>query len=288
MLAHLFCASLFLYQFGQNLKSYFHPTLTNTEVKEVPLKDMDFPLDFKVSFEPSRFNETVLKSFGYESMYWYLNGKSNHTLPALGWGGYDNKSVQVKNASEVLHAAKKDWTMSQVLRKLNIFPLPGYNMNINATLERLNWVDNCYQLNIGLTDKDYLRKMKSLLMFFNESMLNDNNAAVELKLQGRNLAANRVIQDHLFFHTGDVIKMEQDKTPNLRVKIKKRVHIEGEPGSTCRNYPNSDFGSYRECDHQFMKTTVEKIAPGLMPPWMTDDLNKVTSHPVTVLLNDES
>ena len=260
--------------------------LTNTEVKEVPLKDMDFPLDFKVCFEPSRFNETLLKSFGYESMTWYIRGANNHTLPALGWGGYDNQSVQVKNASEVLHTAKKDWTTSHVLNKLHIYPLPGNDQNINATLQKINWIDNCYLLNRCMTEKDVLRTMKSLLIFFDESMLKDDNVTIELKLQGQNLAASRAIQDHLFFHTGDDMTMKPGKIPNFRVKIKKRVHIEGEPGNTCRNYPNSDFGSYRECDHKFMKTKVENIVPGLMPLWMTEDLSKVTSHPVVASLND--
>ena len=125
-------------------------------------------------------------------------------------------------------------------------------------------------------------------MYFNESILNENNVTVELKLQGQNLAASRAIQDHLFFHTGDEIIMKPGKIPNFRVKIKKRVQIEGEPGNTCRNYPNSDFESYRKCDQQFTKTTVDKIAPGLMPLWMTEDLSQVTSHPVAALLNDES
>ena len=84
------------------------------------------------------------------------------------------------------------------------------------------------------------------------------------------------------------MKMRQGKMRNFRVKIKQRVHIEDEKGNTCRNYPNSDFESYRECDQQFMMTTVEKTAPGLMPLWMTEDLSKVTSHPVVASLNDES
>ena len=287
LLIYLFCGCLFLSQFRQNLLSYLYPTLTNTDVKEVPLEDMDFPLDFKVCFEPARFNKTALKSFGYEDMYSYIRGNNNHTLPdAVGWGGYDNRSVQVKNASEVLHAVKKDWTKSQIMSRLNIFPHPGYDTNIDITLLRINWLANCYLLNIGMVEKDHLKRMKSLVMYFNESILNDNNVTVELKLQGRNLAASRAIQDHHFFHTGDDMIMKQDKIPNFRVKIKKRVHIESEPGNTCRNYPNSDFESYRECDQQFMKTRVEEIAPGLVPLWMTEDLSKVTSHPVAALLNE--
>ena len=104
------------------------------------MEDMDFPLDFKVCFEPARFNKTALKSFGYEDMYSYIRGNNNHTLPdAIGWGGYDNQSVQVKNVTDVLHAVKTDWTKSLVLSKLNIFPHPGYNMNINVSFSSVNF-----------------------------------------------------------------------------------------------------------------------------------------------------
>ena len=64
------------------------------------------------------------------------------------------------------------------------------------------------------------------------------------------------------------------------MKIKKRVFIEGEPGTTCRNYPNSDFESYRECDDHYMRKKVNNATPGLVPLWMTGDLSKVTTKPV--------
>ena len=37
-----------------------------------------------------------------------------------------------------------------------------------------------------------------------------------------------------------------------------------------------------------MKTRVEKVAPGLMPVWMTEDLSKVTVKPVVVQKNRTS
>ena len=109
-LAYLFCTCWFVYQLVQILPNYIAPTLTNTEVKEVPLSSMDFPLDIKICFQPARFNETVLKSFGYEGMYYYSIGWSNRngSHAFTGWGG--NQSSRVKDAGEILHAARYDWT----------------------------------------------------------------------------------------------------------------------------------------------------------------------------------
>ena len=64
------------------------------------------------------------------------------------------------------------------------------------------------------------------------------------------------------------------------------MFIEGEHGTTCRNYPNSDFQSYRECDDKYMRTKVDEVAPGLMPVWMTEDLSKTTTNPVVMTLKD--
>ena len=195
---------------------------------------MDFPLDFKICFQPWTFNETALKSFGYKDIYLYVNGaiQMNDSHVLIGWGG--NQSIRAQNASEVLRAAKTDWTTSQVLEEFQIWPEPGSQ---NVTLQRINWISDCYMLNIFNTKNGYRGGMKSVVMSFDESKLNKHNVSIELKLQGHNLAANRNIQNDVFYHTGDLMKL--DKMTEYRVKIKKRVFFEGEPGNTCRNYPNT-------------------------------------------------
>ena len=277
----LFCSCLFLIQLFRILPNYLDPTLTNTVVKNVPLKSMDFPLDFKVCFQPAGFNETALRSYGYEDSVAYIDGIRNYfdSAALIGWGGHGhgNQPGGVKNASEVLHAAKKDWTMSQIF---NFFQVGPHLENQSALLQRINWISDCYLLNLDIIKEDHLRGMGWLWMMFNDTLLEEHNVTIELKLQGQNIAVHRVIQDHLFYHTGDPIKL--DKFSSYRVKIKKMVVIEGEPGNTCRNYPNSDFESYRDCDDNYMKTTLQNAAPGLnlTPVWMTDDLSKVTTTAV--------
>ena len=80
--------------------------------------------------------------------------------------------------------------------------------------------------------------------------------------------------------------MKLNQFAMFRVKIQKKVFIEGEPGTTCRNYPNPEFESYKECDDKYMRRKVDMVAPGLnlTPVWMTRDLSKVTTKPVVVSL----
>ena len=72
-LAYLLCTSMFLVQLISLLPSYFSPTRTHTEVKEVPLKEMDFPFDIHICITPS-LNASAIKQFGYEDLISYLFG----------------------------------------------------------------------------------------------------------------------------------------------------------------------------------------------------------------------
>ena len=109
-LAYLLCTCLFFYQLVGILPNYFAPTMTNTEVKDVPLEDMNFPLDFKICFRPFELNNTALRQLGYIHSYAYVLGMSKFNGSLIGWGGHNNQSVPEKDASDVLDAVKFDWT----------------------------------------------------------------------------------------------------------------------------------------------------------------------------------
>ena len=64
-LANLFCTASFLFQLFHLLPSYLAPTMTNTEVTNVQLKNMNFPLDFEICVRPL-LNSTALQQLGYE------------------------------------------------------------------------------------------------------------------------------------------------------------------------------------------------------------------------------
>ena len=166
-----------------------------------------------------------------------------------------------------------------------IYSKSGLPSGLNFTLQRRNWVDTCYLVNNDMIEKNYKSDMKILVMVFNKNTLSEHNVRIELKLQGRNLVAHRDIESHFFYHVGDEMKL--DRLSNFRVRVKKRGFIEGEPGTTCRNYPNSEFISYGECDVEYMRRKVDYVATGLdlMPVWMAEDLSKVTTKPVAVESN---
>ena len=58
------------------------------------------------------------------------------------------------------------------------------------------------------------------------------------------------------------------------VKLRQNVYLEEDKTKNCRNYPNDEFLSYNDCDEKFMKRS---LPTGLLPIWLTDDMDKVTT-----------
>ena len=99
-----------------------------------------------------------------------------------------------------------------------------------------------------------------------------------IQLQGETLNPRRHIKTHKFYHSGDTI---DQFSSGYIVKMKQNINVEEDPGNTCRNYPNKDFASYKDCDDKNMADTFKDIVDGLniTPPWLTDNLDSVTVMP---------
>ena len=277
LLAHIICMCLFSAQTYKLVENIIVPTLSHTYMKEVPLKDVDFPFDIKICVKPS-MNKTALKMFGYENIEDYIVGlisKSNYSL--VGWGEHSkNNKGSFASAREIFNAIKLNLT-KEVINEVQIIEndddmLERKNI-VQADLKKINRIHACHLLNT----KPFAN-MKSFGLVFNEVHY---NPSVELKLedQGLRLQRDPPPMNH-FYSSGERMKLVSKGMFRYIVKIRERVFIEGDPGQTCRNYPNTEFASYSECDDQYVRKRVEEIAPGLnlTPIWMSDHLDTVTSE----------
>ena len=277
---NLFCASLFLVQLFYLLPNYFSPTMTIREVGNVELKNMDFPLDIKICVNPL-LNSTVLQQFGYPNIASYQMGVNSNTN-LTGWGGYNNQSGAMTTAEELLRKARMDLT-TNIFK--SIFIRTNGRKGVEeitdqVTLDRINWLEGCHVINFTKIGERKLDGMLEFIVFFNgnEPILNK----LELKFRGRSLAARRELMEHSFYHSGPDMKLGMDKFSLYMVRIKKNVFIEEDPSKNCRNYPNPDFASYCDCDQKYMREKVDEAFQGfnLIPPWLTEDLDNVTTNPV--------
>ena len=110
LLAHLLCISFFFVQMYNLVQNLVVPTKTHTYVREVPLKNMDFPLDLKICLNPS-MNQTAVKEFGYEDIPAYIIGTSwvqflSSNFSMVSWGGFGHNNTSLVNATQVFNAVK--------------------------------------------------------------------------------------------------------------------------------------------------------------------------------------
>ena len=290
LIAYLLCFSLFSAQMYKLVQKLVFPTNTHTFVKEVPLKDMDFPLDVKICVNPS-MNRTALKAYGYGTPVDYIAGSSFEKNLAsnssmISWGGLSGNNTSWANAREVFNAVKLNLTegiLKEMVLMINnyddILFWPGpISMDQMFQINRLH---ACHILSLDhphlKSNEEHFRGIKSLTFSFNEMT---HNSFVKLKLQGRGLILHRDQQQLQFDFSGDNVELVPKKMSRYVVEIKKRVFVEEDSSQTCRNYPTSEFDSYTECDDDYARKKIEQFAPGLnlTPVWMTDNLELVTSQ----------
>ena len=247
---------------------------------------MNFPINIKLCIRPM-LNNAALQKLGYEDAPFYVQGVSNQSENMVGWGGHKGS---VTSAREVLNKARINVTTRELLKWVNIYTTEKYtrvkkNFRKQVRLEKINWLDDCHMLNFSNIAEEYTKNVTGISLYFNKkSALNFKlkDFAVEVRLQGRNMFAHRELQDQSLFHLGDLIKLDTERLLNYRVKIKKKIFVEEDPGKSCRNYPIPGFSSYTECDDEYMRKTIKDAAPGmnLTPVWLTQNLDEVTIQPV--------
>ena len=155
ILAHLFCICIFLVQLVQLLPSYFAPTMTHTEVRDVPLKEMgEFPLDLKMCVKPG-LNNTALNQLGYASAYDFTVG-INPDLSLIGWGGYDNQSRLVGSGKEVLKMVNTNLARELIFAIIGHYSYDGTLVDLTSEVlvENINWVGDCHILNFAAIGRE--------------------------------------------------------------------------------------------------------------------------------------
>ena len=61
------------------------------------------------------------------------------------------------------------------------------------------------------------------------------------------------------------------------VQLRQHVYIEKDQTKNCQVYPNDKFLSYSACDDNFLQSS---LPPGLVPIWLTDNMDQVTTKMV--------
>ena len=255
------------------LREFIHPTLLNTDASEIDLQDIEFPLDIKICAEPG-FNETAIEEEGYGRPFahGYFNGVSRFNWSIVGWAGH-TKDFGVKGSANEVFKKVRNHVVEEVVRSIWVDLKTGEWLPVplkHVTLRRVNFPYNCYTLDLSSLTQLRSESIKTLHINFNSG----NLEKVRISIQGRTLASNREIFDNSFYNKGDKITVKPGRINKYAVEISKNVYLEEDESKKCRDYPNSEYASYMECDNQFMKDICKRVE--LAPIWLLDDINEAT------------
>ena len=202
LLVNLGCLIGFCFQFGSVVDTYVHPTQTTITVTERDLRDFEFPLLFKICFNPS-FNKTVEEEAGY---YDFFSGKSKHNSSLVGWAGHTEEGGVLGTVEEMVSKLTLH-KPQEVIEKIKIWSLANEWINISidsVELWRLNDPYNCYTLNMSKNQEVREKGVKQVFFWF--PLL--ENTSMELLLKGASTISSREIKTHKFYSSGADIKLE--------------------------------------------------------------------------------
>ena len=108
------------------------------------------------------------------------------------------------------------------------------------------------------------------------------NHGISIYIQERNKALKRrTLKSNLLSYSGPVIENSDLIEPILYkeiVSISQNLFSERDTLKKCRNYPNEDYESYRECDEASTHKHVEETFT-FLPFSVIDNLEKVSKVP---------
>ena len=174
----------------------------------------------------------------------------------MGWAGHTKDSDvrgSVKDVLEKVRNHKLEKLIQYIwvdFKTEDSFRVPLKH----ATLRRVNYPHNCYTLDLSNVAQLRSESIKTLFITFKSGNLDK----VQISLQGSTIASNREIFDNSFYARGDKISVTPGRINKYAVEISKNVYLEEDKSKKCRDYPNSEYASYMECDDQFMKDICKK------------------------------
>ena len=200
LLANLGCLIGFCFQFGNVLDTYVHPTQTTITVTERDLKDSEFPLLFKICFNPS-FNTTAEEEAGFDD---FFSGQSKYNSSLVGWAGHTEEGGVLGTVEEMVSKLTLH-NPQEVIDAIWVWSMANEWINISiesVQLWRLNDPYNCFTLNLSKNEEVSRLGVKQVFFFFPLM----ENSSMELLLKGASTICSREIKAHKFYSSGTDIQ----------------------------------------------------------------------------------
>ena len=103
------------------------------------------------------------------------------------------------------------------------------------------------------------------------------NIGVSFYFEDRNKALRRKQRSNILSYLGPSFQNKHLNDPTEMAgifKISQTINSDRDPSKNCKNYPNSVYESYKDCDENNLRQYFLKSS--IMPPWATRNMEEVT------------
>ena len=140
--------------------------------------------------------------------------------------------------------------------------------------DRVPQYTSCQTLDI--LDYFDLSSNTPLQIFINVAKV--ENFGVSFYFEDRNTGLKRKQKSNMLAYNGPKLHnyiLNEPMKYKIIFKFFQNIHLQDDPAQNCKNYPNSDDKSYKECDQKYLYDQFKNYYK-IMPFWVTDDFDQVT------------
>ena len=206
-------------------------------------------------------------------------GQSSYNSSIIGWAGHTINAPS-ENVTEMLEKAMTRYEIEEIVREVKLFTM--YNEDIpvgakdNIVLKRINYPGNCYTLDVTQIYNVSGKGIRKMFMRFGDI----SSMSVKVSVLGKSLDSRKSIRSNSFYSKGVSIRPEKQTWSSYIVKTQEVIYVEEDESKDCKDYPNSEFQSFGDCEDKGSKDFLAKKFPNIIPVWLMDNIENVTTGAV--------
>ena len=284
---------------------FLHVTITlfnsinppNPEIKvyERAIKDVQFPILFKICGKESKHGSMRFRNLGYVNNVEFFGGISRFSKnkTVVGWNGHTENGSTIgplEGITLVIETTESNLTIYSkgILRNIsfdwnNIINNIKVSSSLSYDFEVLNGSDlvlspvpsfpNCKTIDIH---KHFPKMIAPKQIFIKLNKI--KNLGVDLYILDKHFASKRLLKSEFLAYSGPTLSHNNLKRPAKKRYTLKMTQIKDaaeDDSNGCQDYPNEKYQTFSDCDAEFVYE--QMLGEGVMPFWATDNLDEVTS-----------
>ena len=206
-------------------------------------------------------------------------GQSSYNSSIIGWAGHTINGPS-ENVTEMLEKAMTKYEIEEIVREVKFFTMYNEDIPVSAkddiVLKRINYPGNCYTLDVTQIYNVSGKGIRKMFMRFGDI----SSMSVKVSVLGKSLDSRKSIRSNSFYSKGVSIRPENQTWSSYIVKTQEVIYVEEDKSKDCKDYPNSEFQSFGDCEDQGSKDFLAKKFPNIIPVWLMDNIENVTTGAV--------